>query len=209
MLVFLDLETTGLKPETCYVLEVAAIITDDNLVEVARKQFLIRPNFGLHMMDEFVRDMHTKNGLLDELRCLPPASWATNTNPDPYDILEVDARLSSWIREHAVKLGKDEQGKVTLDRPQLAGNTISFDRAFLKEHLPASHAEMHYRNLDVSSLNEMARRFWPEIYAATKQSKPDGAGVEHRAMWDVQCSLHQARKYAELLVSSIPPGGTP
>lgn len=207
MLIFLDLETTGLNPERDEILEVAAICVDDQLQEVARYTSLIRPHRPLFKLDEFVRDMHAKNGLLSELRALP------NTNilgsfPDPYSQGHVDFMLAGFIRDHGVKFGKDEKGAVTISRPQLAGNTISFDRAFMKHWLPEAHAELHYRNLDVSSLNEMARRFWPTVYEATKQSKPDGAGVEHRAMWDALCSLHQARAYRQLLgpVLEVPCG---
>jgi oligoribonuclease len=202
MLIVLDLETTGLDPQREEILEVAAIAVDDKLEEVARFETLVYPKRKLWEIDEYVRDMHTKNGLLEELRRYNIIADVDRI----YGAAGASAKLAAFIRQHGVKLGKDykeRDGKVveviTINRPQLCGNTISFDRAFLKQHMPEAHAELHYRNLDVSSLNEVARRFWPNVYEATKQSKPDGEGKEHRAMWDAACSLAQLRAYTKLL----------
>ena len=211
MLVVLDLETTGLDPMVEEILEVAAVIVDDNLAEIASRSWLVYPRRAFWEIGEYVRDMHTKNGLLGELRgCESSTSTWIEHNATAR---VVDHRLAAFIREHAVKLGKtvkDGKEVVTIDRPQLCGNTISFDRAFLKRHMPEAHAELHYRNLDVSTLNEAARRFWPAVYAAAKQSKPDPAagGVEHRAMYDARCSLEQLRAYTKLLGPIVPVEGS-
>jgi oligoribonuclease len=180
MLVFLDLETTGLDPNKDDVLEVAAIVTDDQLNEIARFERVIWTSIKFHQLNPFVRDMHTQNGL-----------WPLIAGGD--DAASADKDLAAFIREHAVNATKD--GKT--DRPQLAGNTISFDRAFMQKHLPDAEAELHYRNLDISSLNEMSRRFFPAAYEA----RPKQPQIAHRAMADAEDSLRVARHYAKALTT--------
>ena len=195
MLVFVDLETTGLDPHKHAVLEVAALITDDKLEEIARFQSVVgRPvdasgaPVAFHTADEFVRNMHTVNGLWDDIRqAFSAAKYA--------DLDEVDRSLAALIRLHAVRVVTDEKGRKSVERPQLAGSTISFDRAFMKVHLPRAEAELHYRNLDVSSLNELARRFMPDVYKA----RPNNPNVAHRALEDALESLRVARYYARAL----------
>lgn len=92
----------------------------------------------------------------------------------------VDARLAGWL----VMWGAN--------KPQLAGSTISFDRAFMARHLPISHALLHYRNLDVTTLNEIYRRFAPKIHADRPR---DNAAPAHRAMQDARASLTTLRYY--------------
>lgn len=77
---------------------------------------------------------------------------------------------------------------------QLAGSTISFDRSFLAEHFPLTHAKLHYRNVDVTALNELARRVWPELYEARPERKE-----AHRAMSDIEESIAVAKYYIEHL----------
>jgi len=185
MLAFLDLETTGLDPRKERILEVACIITDDKFVEVKRDGWLVRCDRQFHELDEYVRDMHTKSGLWKDLSV---DEWGGTA------IDAVDYQLAELLREHAVKLGKDDKGKVTLDRPQLAGNTISFDRAFMKMYLPNAEAELHYRNLDVSSINELMRRANPKVWEGRPRLSESAA---HRAMADCEDSLTVCRYYAE------------
>lgn len=201
MLAFTDLETDGLDPRKHQVFEVACIITTDDLVEVARYHALIQPFSGdtfqpiqFHELDEFIRDMHTKSGLWEEIAStpgLPAASF-------------VDNEFAAFLRKHAVKKLVDDKGRVKIDRPQLAGNTISFDRAFMKVHLPNAEAELHYRNLDCSSLNELARRFNPKLYDA----RPKVAEVAHRAMADAEESVRTAKYYASAISATILPPTT-
>lgn len=189
MLVFLDLETTGLDPNKHTVLEVAAIATDDALVEVDRFESVVATDHEFHQLDKFIRDMHTKNGL-----------WAAVQDAHYHnDRLDcVDHTLAEFIRKF-VRFGKDDKGRTTIDRPQLAGNTISFDRAFLKRHLPNAEAELHYRNVDVSSLNEVFRRFNPKLH----EQRPRNPDAAHRAMADAEESLRVCRYYAEKIGSIV------
>lgn len=199
MLVWLDTETTGLDPTKHALLEVACIITDDKLQEVARFESVVGYPVGpdgkrveFHETDEFVRNMHTANGLWDDIR-------KAFGSGDYLGVNEVDAKLAAFIRLHAVRVVTDEKGRKSVERPQLAGSTISFDRAFMKAYLPRAEAELHYRNLDVSSLNEMARRCWPDVHKA----RPNNPNVAHRAMADVEESLRVARYYATALGPAI------
>jgi oligoribonuclease len=214
MLVFLDLETTGLNADREEILEVAAIVTDDKLVEVARFNQLVTPSREFYQLDEFVRDMHTKNGLWAVLKANYDTFSATEYK-GPRSVDGVDELLSQFLIKYTVKCETVADPKkpgneyVKLDRAPLAGNTISFDRAFMKRHLPNAEAQLHYRNFDVSSLNEFARRFAPAVYEARPRMPQSAA---HRAMADCEDSLNVARHYAEKLgvglVVQAPADGT-
>jgi oligoribonuclease len=206
MIVFLDLETTGLRATQHDVLEVAAIVTDDELREVARFHRVVAATRRFSELDEFIRDMHTKNGLWAEA-IRPPDDYIHSTgvlyrqaDGGTYPLGEVDHSLSEFIVKHAVKLGTNDKGQVTIARPQLAGNSIHFDRAFMKEHLPESEAQLHYRMIDVSTVDELARRFWKATHDA--RPKPNDA---HRAMPDVEHSLALARYYSAALQAPSSP----
>lgn len=212
MLVWTDLETTGLDPGTCEVLEVAAIVTTDQLIEVARFQRVVfnpqawmvlgadrcgRPD-GQHItgssLDPFVIDMHLKNGL-----------WKDCTTG--FALETVDHEFVNFIAAHAVKEftyvdEKDGQTKTGINKPQLAGSTISFDRGFIAQHLPLALGMLHYRNIDVSSFNETGRRFWPDVYA----TRPKSQDKAHRGMADIEESIAQYKHY--LLNVGSKPGAT-
>lgn len=202
MLVWIDLETTGLDPERHALLEVACIITDDALNEVARFESVIglpvngdgRP-VQFHETDEFVRNMHTANGLWDDIRKAFGSRCQGMFNSGDYsDLSAVDCRLAGLIRTHAVRVVTDEKGRKSVERPQLAGSTISFDRAFMKKYLPRAEAELHYRSVDVSSLTELAKRFWPAVYEGRPKSDST-----HRAMPDIKHSVDLLRYYVGAL----------
>lgn len=176
-LFFIDLETTGLDPRHDAVLEVAAVVVPDSLeLTDASPRFSATVYFDRKCdpsIDPIVIEMHTKNGLW--MACLDSGDT----------IFEVDRALHAFILANGAK------------DAQLAGNSVHFDRAFMSVHLPRSLAELHHRQLDVSSLNELARRVWPDVYAA----RPTADDKPHRALPDVYNSIAQARHYARHLVS--------
>jgi len=186
VIVFTDLETTGLSSRDHTVLEIASIITDDKLNELSSFHRIVHWWMASDILkgvipdpvtvNPYVLDMHMKNGL-----------WlASSLSRDR--LYHVDAEFAVWIKTYCPETGEHTG-------PQLAGNTINFDRSFLQSCFPESHALLHYRNIDVTTLNEYARRFWPSSFA----SRPQRAEASHRAMDDVRESLATARHYSEKL----------
>jgi oligoribonuclease len=190
MLAFLDLETCGLDVENDDVLEVACLVIDDRLTqEVARFHAVVRTDREFYELPEVVRNMHTKSGL-----------WAEVIDHKiARPIKQVDIELASFLRTHAVKI-ESEGERTTLVRPQLAGNGIHFDRGFMRRCLRRAEAELHHRQLDVTSLNELMRRFNPALYEA----RPKPAESAHRAIDDVLDSLAVARHYGRCVLEMQP-----
>jgi len=166
----MDLEMTGLDPGRHVIVEIATLITDDDLAVIAEGPDLVIGATEEHLaaMDDFVRDMHARSGLLDEI----VASELT---------VEAAGRITGdFIRSH-------------VPRPRtvpLAGNSIGTDRRFLAAHLPAIEEYLHYRSVDVSTIKELAGRWYPEALAAA----PRKAGG-HRAMDDIKESLAELAYY--------------
>lgn len=178
-LVWIDCEMTGLDLVNDALVEVAVLVTDGELNVLGEGvDVLIKPSDEqLAAMGDFVREMHTKSGLLDEL-----AGGLT--------MEEATAQVMAYVREF-VPVSR---------RAPLAGNTIGTDRAFLARDMPELEGYVHYRNVDVSSIKELARRWYPRVlYLA-----PEKNG-NHRALADIQESIEELRYYREALFVA-PPG---
>ena len=166
----MDLEMTGLDAGRDVIVEIATLVTDDDLAVVAEGPDLVvgATEAQLAAMDDFVRDMHTHSGLLEEIR----ASTLT--------LAEAGRITGEFIREHVPKART----------VPLAGNSIGTDRRFLAAHLPEIEEYLHYRSVDVSTVKELAARWYPEALAAA----PKKAGG-HRAMDDIKESLAELVYY--------------
>lgn len=168
-LVWVDLEMTGLDPETCAILEVGVIITGEDLVPIEELGRVVwQPEETLARMDPFVRKMHTENGLLEKVR----ASQVSLRNVER-DVLQLVAKHCG-----------PQQGI-------LAGNSIHADRAFLTKHMPAVERYLHYRQVDVSSIKVLVQAWYPKATAFEKPS------ANHTALADLRESLRELRFYRD------------
>ena len=168
----MDLEMTGLDHTSDVIVEIATIITDDNLDVIAEGPDLVigQPPDVLAAMEPIVLDMHTRSGLLDAVR----------TSEVTLD--EAGQATLDFIRAHA-----PEPRTVPL-----CGNSIGTDRRFLAAYLPAIEEHLHYRSIDVSSIKELVRRWYPKI----GQGRPQKQG-QHRALDDIRESIDELRYYRE------------
>ena len=169
---------TGLDLEADALIEVAALVTDFELnvlgdgVDVVIKP----PAEALEQMNDFVTSMHTSSGLLAELDA-------------GVTLEEAQAQVLAYIREHCA------EGS----RPPLAGNTVSTDRAFLARDMPDLEAFLHYRIVDVSSIKELSRRWFPRAYFAAPSKNGN-----HRALADIQESIEELRYYRDAVFVESP-----
>lgn len=167
-LVWVDLEMTGLDPETCTIVEIATIVTDQDLNVVAEGPSLVirPPDEALATMSPFVRELHRKSGLIDRITA------STTTLADAQR--ETLAFLS----------GHTEKGT-----SPLCGNSVWKDRAFLEKYMPDVVAHLHYRMIDVSTIKELVRRWYPAPFHAPKKKEI------HRALDDIRESIEELRWY--------------
>ncbi|WP_405013225.1 oligoribonuclease [Kitasatospora sp. NBC_01539] len=170
-LVWIDCEMTGLDLGRDALIEVAALVTDSELNILGEGvDVVIRPPAeSLEGMPDVVRTMHTASGLLDEL-----AAGVT--------LAEAEELVLGYIREHAPEAGKTP----------LCGNSVATDRGFLSRDMPALEGHLHYRIVDVSSIKELARRWYPRAYYNSPQK-----GGNHRALADIRESIAELRYYRE------------
>ena len=161
---------TGLEASRHVIVEIATLVTDDNLVVVAEGPDLVvhATEDELAAMDDFVRDMHTESGLLDQIVT------------SELSLAEAGRQTLEFIRSHVPKART----------VPLAGNSIGTDRRFLAAYLPEIEEYLHYRSVDVSTIKELAGRWYPEALA----SAPPKAGG-HRALDDIRESVAELAFY--------------
>jgi oligoribonuclease len=175
----MDLEMTGLDPSRHVIVEIATLLTDDDLTIVAEGPDLVvhQPAEALAEMDEVVVGMHTRSGLLDAIEV------STTT------LEEAGAATLAFLREHVPKAGT----------VPLCGNSIGTDRRFLAAYLPEIEAHLHYRSVDVSTIKELSRRWYPGVITAAPR-KSGG----HRALDDIRESVAELAYYRAAVFR--PPG---
>lgn len=178
-IVWIDCEMTGLSLEADALIEVAALVTDFELNQLGDGVDVVitPPAEALVQMDDFVRTMHTTSGLLDELA-------GGTTMEDAQE--QVLAYIREWVPEPR--------------KAPLGGNTVGTDRNFLARDMAELEAHLHYRIIDVSSIKELSRRWYPRAYFGS----PKKSGG-HRALADIRESIAELRYYREA-VFVAPPG---
>ena len=169
---------TGLDPAVDELVEVAVVITDYDLAPVDEGfQVVIKPSAeALEQMNDFVRDMHATTGLLDQLE-------------SGLDLAEAEAQVLSYIQQFV----PDAQSA------PLAGNTIGTDRMFLQKYMPLVHEHLHYRNIDVSTIKELSKQWFPKAY----YQSPDKNGG-HRALADILESIRELAYYRSAVFVDAP-----
>lgn len=173
MLAWMDLEMTGLDADENVIVEIATLLTDDDLNIIAEGPDLVihTSDEELAKMDDVVVEMHARSGLTDEIR----ASEVT--------LDDANQQTLAFLKEH-------------IDEPRtvpLCGNSIGTDRRFLAKWLPEIENFLHYRSVDVSSIKELARRWYPDELATVPAKQGS-----HRAMGDIRESIEELRRYRRL-----------
>ena len=177
-LIWIDCEMTGLDPIRDGLVEIAAIVTDGELNQKGEGvQVVIKPTAkALANMSELVTEMHTKSGLIHEFD-----SGRT--------LQEAEAIVMAYITEHVPDARK----------APLAGNSVGMDRIFISRDMPALDAHLHYRVIDVSSIKELARRWYPRTYFAAPTKNGN-----HRALADIKDSINELRYYRQAIFTPAP-----
>ncbi|WP_394552323.1 oligoribonuclease [Agromyces sp. MMS24-JH15] len=177
-LVWIDCEMTGLDLDTDELVEIAVVITDYDLVPVdAGLSIVIKPDrSALENMPERVREMHTSSGLLEEI-------------PNGVSVADAEYQVLEYVLQHV----PEEQ------RAPLAGNTVGTDRAFLAKQMPRLESHLHYRNVDVSSIKELAKRWFPRAFFNAPQKD-----LGHRALADILESIRELDYYRRAVFIAAP-----
>jgi oligoribonuclease len=168
-LVWVDLEMTGLDPESCTILEIATLVTDSDLRVVAEGPCLVvhASDEALARMDATVREMHGKSGLTERVR-------ASNVT-----LADAESQTLTFLAQH-----------VAAKQGVLCGNSVWKDRAFLERYMPRVIDFLHYRMIDVSTIKELVRRWYsPELLPKKREA--------HRARGDILESIDELRHYRE------------
>ncbi len=169
----MDLEMTGLDPETDVIVEIATLVTDDELNIVAEGPELVifQPDDVLARMNDFVTKMHITSGLLELIK-VSTVSEA-----------EAMQQTLDFIKVHS-----PESGKIPL-----CGNSIRTDRSFLAKYMPEIDNWLHYRCVDVSTVKELVRRWYPGV----EHGRPTSVGQSHRALDDIRDSVAEMAYYRD------------
>ncbi len=178
-LVWIDCEMTGLDLTADALIEVAALVTDFDLNVLGEGVDLVvkPPAEALDQMNDFVRTMHETSGLLVEL-------------DQGLTLEEAERQVLEYVQEHCPENS----------RPPLAGNTVATDRSFLARDMPHLESFLHYRIVDVSSIKELSRRWFPRAYFQAPAKRGN-----HRALADIRESIEELRYYREAVF--VPPPG--
>ncbi len=176
-LFWIDLEMTGLEPESCHIVEIASIVTDSQLEIVAQGPELVihQPESVLATMNDFVRQLHTRSGLIDRIR--------TST----VSLEDAAAQTLAFLSAHVDK-----------GTSPLCGNSVWKDRQFLEKYMPGVLGHLHYRVVDVSTIKELVRRWYPQ-----EQQVPKKREV-HRALDDVRESIEELKWYRTKVFVPLP-----
>ena len=177
-IVWVDCEMTGLDVSIDEICEIAVVVTDEELIPVDQGlQIVIKPSDkALANMGEFVTNMHTESGLINEI-------------PSGISIEDAETKVLEYIGQWVTE-------------PQtapLAGNSIGTDRMFLNRQMPKFDSYLHYRNIDVSSIKELTRRWYPRVYF----QMPKKTG-NHRALADIKESIKELRYYRKTVLVELP-----
>jgi len=172
-LVWVDLEMTGLDLDRHVIVEIACLVTDGDLNPLDDGvTFVVKADEAqMSEMDEFVINMHTKSGLLPEI-------------PDGIELRDAELKVLEYIKQHVTEARK----------VPLAGSSIYVDRGFLNRYMPELDSYLHYRLVDVSSVKELCRRWFPRTYFAS----PEKVG-NHRALGDIADSIRELTYYRKLI----------
>ena len=177
-IVWVDCEMTGLENGVDEICEIAVVVTDEELNEQhTGLQLVVKPSRkAMKNMGEFVTNMHTASGLIEEI-------------PNGMKIAEAEKQVLEYIKQW-----------VTEERTApLAGNSIGTDRMFINRQMPTLDAFLHYRNIDVSSIKELTRRWYPRVYFQL----PKKTG-NHRALADIKESIKELRYYRKTVLVQAP-----
>jgi oligoribonuclease len=173
-LIWIDMEMTGLAPDSDRIIEIAMLVTDADLRVIAEGPVLVlhQPDEVLEAMDSWNKGTHKKSGLIDKVR----ASRLTEA--------EAEAQAVAFLRPH-----------VAANVSPMCGNSICQDRRFLARWMPKLEAHFHYRNLDVSTLKELVRRWKPEVLKGfSKEGK-------HEALADILESIEELKFYRKTVMT--------
>ena len=177
-LVWIDCEMTGLDPTFDEIVEIACIVTESDLTEIdGGISLVVKPSDEpLTAMDPFVVNMHTESGLIEEI-------------PAGITLAEAEDRVLQYVKMHV----PDER------KAPLAGSSVYVDRGFLARYMPALDQHLHYRLIDVSSIKEIARRWYPRVYFAAPEKNGN-----HRALGDIRESIAELRYYRDAAFVPLP-----